>query len=163
MPRLPALRLDHLLGAALVLLLALALWPWLVPEAGSAPRPLKPDAPGSEIAALPPSSAFSAIVDRPLFSPTRRPVPGTGTGSGGGIEARYQLLGLVVSETVRRAWLAEGARHFEVGEGDKIEGWTVAHIEQDRLLLTSPAGEAVLGLRRPAAESLGTVTGKHAQ
>jgi hypothetical protein len=161
MPRLPALRLDHLLGAALVLLLALTLWPWLAPEAGSAPRPDKPEVPRAEIAALPPASAFTAIVDRPLFSPTRRPVPGAG--GGGGIEARYQLLGLVVSETVRRAWLAEGARHFEVGEGDKIEGWTVTHIEQDRLVLTSPAGERVLGLRRPAAESLGTEAGKPAR
>lgn len=154
--RLPVIRLEHLLGALFALFALLALLPWLVPEAGSAPPPGKPSPPPPEISALPLQSAFSAIIDRPLFSPTRRPVPGTGSAKGGsGIEARYRLLGLVVSETVRRAWLADGARSFEIGEGEKLDGWTVAHIEQDRLVLTSPAGHAVLALRRPAEESAG--------
>lgn len=153
LPRLPALRLDHLLGAALTLFAVLAVSPWLVPDAGSAPRAEKPAPQAPQLAALPPQAAFSAIVDRPLFSPTRRPVPGSASGNAAGIEARYRLLGLVVSESVRRAWLADGTRHFELGEGDKLDGWTVARIEQDRLVLTSPAGEAVLGLRRPAEES----------
>jgi hypothetical protein len=151
LPPLPRLRLEHLLGAALALFALLALWPWFAPEAGSAPPPGKPAPAQPELSALPPRSAFSAIVDRPLFSPTRRPVPGAATG-GKGIETRYQLLGLVVSETVRRAWLADGARHFELGEGDKLDGWTVARIEQDRLVLTSPSGQAVLALRTPAEE-----------
>ena len=153
LPHLPALRLDHLLGGAVALFVGLALWPWFVPDAGSAPRVEKPAAPPPGLAALPPQSSFSAIVDRPLFSPTRRPLPGAGSGTATGLESRYQLLGLVVSEAVRRAWLAEGARHFELGEGDKLDGWTVSHIEQDRMVLTSPSGEAVLSLRRPAEDS----------
>jgi len=154
MPRLPAVRIDHVLGAVLALLALLALWPWIAPEAGSAPRLEKPAPAAPELAALPPPGVFSAIVDRPLFSPSRRPLPGgKSSAPGSGIESRYQLLGLVVAEDMRRAWLADGARHFELGEGDKLDGWTVAHIEQDRLVLTSPAGEAVLALRRPAEES----------
>lgn len=153
LPRLPPVRLEHLLGAALALVALLALWPWIAPEAGSAPRLDKPAPPPPQIAPLPPQSAFSAIVDRPLFSPTRRPPPGArSSGTAAGLESRYQLLGLVVSDSVQRAWLADGARHFELGLGDKLDGWTVAKIEQDRLVLTSPAGEAVLGLRRPAEE-----------
>jgi hypothetical protein len=154
--RLPPVRLEHLLGALFAVFALLALLPWLVPEAGSAPPPGKPSPPTPEISALPPQSTFSAIIDRPLFSPSRRPVPGAGSAKGGaGIEGRYRLLGLVVSETVRRAWLAEGARSFEIGEGDKLDGWTVAHIEQDRLVLSSPSGQAVLALRRPVEESAG--------
>lgn len=151
LPTLPRFRLEHVLGIALALFAILALWPWLVPEAGSAPPPGKPAAATPELSALPRSSALSAIVDRPLFSPTRRPVPGVASANKG-IETRYQLLGIVISETVRRAWLAEGPRHFEIGQGDKLDGWTVARIEQDRLILTSPSGEAVLALRPPAEE-----------
>lgn len=154
LPGLSALRLDHLLGITLALLLGLALWPWLAPEAGSAPRPEKPTAPPPALTVLPPQANFTAIVDRPLFSPSRRPAPGAGSGNrGSGIEARYQLLGLVVSENVRRAWLAEGERHFDVGEGDKLDGWTVTRIQQDRIVLTSATGQAVLALRRPAEET----------
>ena len=156
LPRLPVLRLDHLLGASLALLAALALWPWFAPDAGSAPRPENPATPPPGLSALPPATAFSAIVDRPLFSPTRRPVPGAGSGGpAAGLEARYHLLGLVVSETVHRAWLADGERHFELGEGDKLDGWTVTRIEQDRMLLASPAGEAVLSLRPPLEDGTG--------
>ena len=158
LPRLP-LRLDHLLGGVLLVLTLLGLWPWFAPEAGSAPRVEKPALPPPELAPLAPPATFSAIVDRPLFSPTRRPVPGTRSAApGSGIEARYQLLGLIVSEKVRRAWLADGARHFELSEGDKLDGWTVAHIEQDRMVLTSPAGEAILALRRPVEENSGKET-----
>lgn len=152
--RLSGLHTEHLLGAMLVLVIALAAWPWLAPEAGSAPRPEKVAAPSPAIAALPPQATFSAIVDRPLFSPTRRPPPGSNAATTG-IEARYRLLGLIVSETVRRAWLADGNRHFDVGEGDKLDGWTVARIDQDRLVLKSATGEAVLALRRPTEESAG--------
>ena len=55
----------------------------------------------------------------------------------------YRLLGLVTAGPTRRAWLAEGTRNFEIGEGDMLEGWTVQRIEQNRLVLSSPAGEAV--------------------
>jgi hypothetical protein len=154
LPRLPALRFDHLLGGLVALFAVAALWPWFAPDAGSAPRPEKPASTLPGLTALPPPAVFSAIVDRPLFSPTRRPVPGAASGGpAAGLEARYRLLGLVVSETVHRAWLAEGTRHFELGEGDKLDGWTVTRIEQDRMVLTSPSGEAVFSLRRPSEDS----------
>ena len=50
----------------------------------------------------------------------------------------------------RRALLAEGKRRFVIAERGTLEGWTVARIEHDRVVLSSPAGEAVLILQ-PAA------------
>jgi hypothetical protein len=46
--------------------------------------------------------------------------------------------------------IADGERRFEIAEGATLEGWTVARIEQDRVLLSSSSGRAVLTLRRAA-------------
>ena len=48
----------------------------------------------------------------------------------------------------RRALISEIAapRRFRLGEGDSLAGWVVRRIEPDRVVLASPAGEAVLRL-----------------
>jgi hypothetical protein len=60
------------------------------------------------------------------------------------------LQGLITAGQEKRALIADAAssRRLEVGEGDSVEGWIVKRIEQDRLVLSSPAGEAILTLRR---------------
>jgi len=140
------------LAALCALLAGAALWPWL-PASEAAPRPpetARPAASANPFAALPPLADFSATVERPLFSPTRRPAANAPAFTGG-IGERWRLQGLLVAGKSRRAQLAEiaGGRILELGEGDKLEGWTVKKIEQDRLLLSSPAGEATLTVRRP--------------
>jgi hypothetical protein len=86
-----------------------------------------------------------------LFSPTRRPTHTDAPAvAGTPFETRYRLIGLVTTETARRAWLAEGARHFDVGEGDTVDGWKIVRVERDRLLLSSSNGQATLTLRRTA-------------
>jgi hypothetical protein len=143
------------LTLALALLCALlagaALWPWF-PASEAAPRLAETAAPAGEpkLAGLPPFADFSAAADRPLFSPSRRPTPNAVSFSGG-IADRYRLQGLLVAGKSRRAQLVEiaGGRIVELGEGDKLEGWTVKKIEQDRLVLSSATGEATLTVRRP--------------
>jgi hypothetical protein len=145
-------RVNDVLVAAAIMLAGVALYPWLAPAA-------MPDAPGvsadmpssaSAIAPLPPASNFSAVLDRPLFSPSRRP-PARQDPIGSGLAGRYQLLGLISAGDARHALIADGDRRFEIAEGAALDGWTVARIEQDRVVLSSSVGRTVLTLRRAAA------------
>jgi hypothetical protein len=151
--RLVALRLPHALAAAAMILAAIAIWPWLVPP-GPATRPLaapQASAPASSFASLPPLAAYAAIVERPLFAPTRRPAPGAAA-SGASADNRFRLIGIVGTGPKRKAFVADGTRRSEVAEGDALDGRTVKEIGQDRVVLSSPAGETVLKLVRTAPE-----------
>jgi hypothetical protein len=149
---LPELGLNHLLGLAAAALVALAVWPWLISPAPARSVAAAPDtAAAQSVPSLPPLARFAAISERPLFSPTRKPTPGEKAAPAGpGIDQRYRLLGLMDTGDSRRALLAEGKRRFVIAERATLEGWTVARIEHDRIVLSSPAGEAVLILQ-PAA------------
>jgi hypothetical protein len=152
---LPVPRLNHVLGAAATLLAGLALWPWLVPPV-PAIRPLaslQTSAPAPPLALLPPLATYAATVERPLFAPSRRPPPGaTAMALGPSIESRFRLLGIVSTGGKRKAFIADGTRRREIDDGDMLEGWTVKEIGQDRVVLSSPAGEASLKLTRAAPE-----------
>jgi general secretion pathway protein N len=151
---LPALRLNHGLWGVAVLLAGLAVWPWLFgpsPARTAAVSGTEAASSAPPLSALPPLAKFSVISERPLFSPSRKPAPGAKAAPAGpGIEQRYRLLGLINTGSSRRALLAEGKRRFAIGEGEVLEGWTVARIEHDRIVLSGSAGEAVLMLQ-PAA------------
>ena len=151
--RMPALRLNHLLGGAAAACAAIAAWPWLSPPV-PATRPLTAasvSAPAPALAALPPLTNFSAIVERPLFSPSRRPPPGAAT-AGPSVASHYRLLGVVATGAKRRAFLSDGTRHVDVAEGERLDDWTVKQIGTDSVLLSSSEGEAVLKLKPAAAE-----------
>lgn len=151
----PALRSNHALATAAIAFTALAVWPWLFPPV-PAIRQLAPAAAGAPVptlASLPPLGSFAAIVDRPLFSPSRRPPPGAAAASGSSIESRYRLIGIVAAGSRRKAFVAEGVRHLEIGEGDTLDGWKVIEVGQDRVRLTSPAGEAALRLAPAATQA----------
>ncbi len=145
---------THVLGVAGLVLVAVAAWPWLSPismpprsgAASGAPPAL------AGVPALPPLAAFSAIGERPLFSPSRRPSATAKALVAAGGAARYRLLGLISVGTTRRALIADGTRRFEIGEGSALDGWTIARIEQDRVVLSSAEGETVLALERARAE-----------
>jgi len=145
---------DQILAGAAVLLLAVAVWPWIMPS--SVPR--APDqalqSPGEvpALAPMPPFAAFAASIERPLFTPSRRPPPDTSAApSSQGPAARYRLVGLMAVGNSRRALLVEGDRRFEIAEGAVLDGWAVTRIEQDRVVLSSRLGsEVMLMLPRPA-------------
>lgn len=155
-PALPRLELNHLLGAVAAVLIVLAVWPWVHSPASvqAASASTDQSAAAPALPALPPLARFSAIGERPLFSASRRPAPGEkAVPAGPGIEQRYHLLGIIDTGTSRRALLAEGKRRFVIAEGAGLDGWTVAHIEHERIVLSSSVGEAVLLLQpTPAGE-----------
>jgi hypothetical protein len=140
------------LGAANLVVAALAIWPWLPHGTPSAARPAASavaDAP--TLPTLPPFSAFAAISERPLFSPSRRAPAAEARGTSA-LEGRYRLLGLVITGNTRRALIGEvaGGRRFDVGEGEAIDGWSVKRIARDAVVFDSPAGEATLTLQNAA-------------
>jgi general secretion pathway protein N len=138
------------LSAVAALLLGLALWPWVAPV-GAPVRPAdNPPVAPPTIAPLPPLTVFAALFERPLFSPSRRPAAARAPVAAVGVE-RYRLLGIIGTAQTRRALLADGNRRVEIAEGETVDGATVVRIEQDRVVLSSPGGEAVLRLRRGSA------------
>ena len=152
---LPALRLNHALGSAALLFAALAAWPWLSPPL-PATRPIAaPSAgtPAPSLISLAPLASYAAIVERPLFSPSRRPPPGAAAALGASIEGRYRLLGIVATGPKKSAFIAEGARRLEIDAGQTLDGWTVKEIGSDSVTLTSPTGEATLKLSPAAPEA----------
>jgi hypothetical protein len=104
-------------------------------------------APVLNIPALPAPAAFAAIGERPLFSASRRPATAV-SNTVSSTAARYRLLGLITVGGARHGLVADGARRVEVGEGTALGGWTVTRIEPDRVVLSSPQGEAMLTLER---------------
>lgn len=153
--RLPAPRLNHGLAVAAILFAALAVWPWFVPPTPKT-RPLAASptsVPTPTLAALPPLASFSEIIERPLFTPSRRPPAGAASMQAPSIETRYRLLGVVATGPKKKAFIAEGAHRLEISIGDALEGWTVKEIGPDHVLLGSPAGEATLKLAPAAPEA----------
>jgi hypothetical protein len=141
------------LAAANLIVALLAVWPFLP---GRAPAEQAPAAPaqdtGPKLATLAPFADFAETSERPLFSATRRPAPGA---TMLGIDGRYRLLGLVIAGSARHALIAPvaGGRTLELGEGEAVDGWTVTRIERDHVVLSSPAGQATLGLAGAAPEA----------
>ena len=150
-----ASRLNQTLGAAALVFAGIAVWPWLVPPIpavrAAASPPAQTTAP--PLPSLPPLASYAAIVERPLFSPSRRPAVGARAALGPSIESRYRLVGIIAAGPKKKALVAEGARRVEIAEGDTLDGWTVTTIGKDRVTLTSPTGEAALKLA-PAAEEV---------
>jgi hypothetical protein len=146
----PGKRLNFGLAGTAVLATGLAIWPWVAPVEASGRAADAADAASSApaIADLPPLTTFRAVFERPLFAPSRRPPADRAPVLGVGVAERYRLLGLVTAGEARRALLAEGARRFEIAEGAALDGWIVARIEQDRVVLSSPGGDAELRLQR---------------
>ena len=147
-------RPDQLLAAAALALGALAVWPWIAPALppASSTGAAESIARTPAIAAMPPLATYAAVFERPLFSPSRRP-PAEGKAPAVDADAgRYRLLGLLAAGKTRRALIADGNRRIEVGEGATLGASTVARIEHDRVVLSSPSGQSEMRLRRTDAE-----------
>jgi hypothetical protein len=149
-----ALRLDHALTAGALCFAALAVWPWLVPPIPETRPPATPPAApaAATLTALPPLASFAATVERPLFSPARRPAANAPATAAPAAESRYRLVGVVVSGMKKTAFIADNGRRAQIGVGDAFDGWTVKEIGQDRVTLASPSGEMVLKLKPAPAE-----------
>lgn len=84
--------------------------------------------------AMPPLSAFSETVDRPLFSRTRRPAAHAGALPA---SSSFKLVAIVISAQDRHALLGFGQprKIMRVAEEEDIGGWTVEAILPDKIIV----------------------------
>ena len=114
---------------------------------------------GSKMAAttvseLPPELQFSmrpiedfyAILERPIFSPSRRPPAIEALEAPPDSDVTFTLKGIMIDEDVRIALFRakSNKKILRLREGDKIEGWTLVRIERDSVSLARGAIEKVL-------------------
>lgn len=85
--------------------------------------------------AMPPLRGYAEVVERPLFSETRRP-----SVEAAPVDPRssaFNLVGIVISAQQRHALIEHGQppRLEHATEGQEIDGWTVESIQRDRVVL----------------------------
>jgi hypothetical protein len=85
---------------------------------------------------VPSVESLAEVVDRPLFSPTRRstPPPARATSPS---PSGLALVGIILSNGAAHALIERGqpARMERIAEGEDVDGWTVESIGLDRVVL----------------------------
>ena len=149
------------LGSLCLGLLAVAAAPWFIdPLAYLAPQGTPVAADGrAEPPVLPRFDApsvdeLAAIVERPLFTATRRPAPQAQRASAavdnrpqsGLILGRYRLTGVVVTPTLRMVFVTQpGSRKtIAVEIGKELDGWVVTEVERHAIVLKSGEREETI-------------------
>ncbi|MSO92496.1 MAG: hypothetical protein EXQ86_03745 [Rhodospirillales bacterium] len=151
------------LGAACACLVVIAVLPWIRDPIAPG-RPVKPtEAAGSPFIVprfeAPPLAALSPMVERPLFTATRRPAPtavpagaaaGDAAGSGP-ILGRYRFNGVVVTPTVRMVFVTyiKDNKPVAIAEGEKLDEWVVTEVRGDMVVLRSGDREERVSVRDP--------------
>ncbi|HUB96169.1 MAG TPA: hypothetical protein VL993_09640 [Stellaceae bacterium] len=99
-------------------------------------------------ASPPPLDAYKAVLDRPLFARTRRPLPPRATEEAVIDASTFALAGITISGAVRIAVMRHGTPPVisHVTEGQSIDGWTIARIADDRVLLRHGATDHTIRL-----------------
>lgn len=114
-----------------------------------------PDDPGLPV---PPREEFAVVVERPLFSPTRRPAEqATQTAQGAPSEPLdVDLLGIIIWHFQRLALVKprNDAAVMQLAEGGMVSGWTVVTIEPNRVTLRQGDAEQELRLAYKAGEAV---------
>ncbi len=86
--------------------------------------------------AMAPVEDFSAILERPLFSPSRRP-PEQGVAAVPAPESQLQvtLVGVIISseEQIAIVRLTDASRFARLSVGDSLQGWILDLIEPNRI------------------------------
>lgn len=126
----------------------------LLPAAALAQQPAATDKPPAAAAAAAsgdlsgvPLEHFRAIVERPLFSPTRRPPPSSAGEPDSGAR-QFQLKGVVVSAREQRALIVSQStgKSYTVRTGDVVEGWRVERITAQSAAFTKEGVETLVRL-----------------
>lgn len=109
---------------------------------------------------LPPPDEFNAIVDRPLFSPDRRPpedaspAEATSPAPDTGADAPHQIvLAGTATDQANRAVailhdVSQGVQ-FRVWVGDRVDGWRVKEIRPRTVVLATATEEVTVTLDEP--------------
>jgi general secretion pathway protein N len=105
------------------------------PSGGGETPPLAalPDQPSYAMA---PVEDFSMVLERPLFSPTRRPPPaGTVAAVTSEPELQLTLVGVIISseEQIAIVRLQDASRFVRLSVGDSFQGWMLDSIEPSRI------------------------------
>jgi hypothetical protein len=110
---------------------------------------------------LPPPEEFNSIVDRPLFSPDRRPPENaapaetSSPASETDAEAPHQIvLAGTATDQANRAVailhdVSQGTQ-FQVWVGDQVDGWRVKEIRPRMIVLATTTEEVTVTLDEPA-------------
>ncbi len=161
--------LVSVLWLSCAIFLGVALVPWLVdptdylaagPDAQAMTEVAEPPmAPRLE---LPPIEQFAAIVERPIFTATRRtaraqPVARSAPAASGGlILGRYQVIGVVVAPGNRLVLLKRlgGAETIRLKEGEEIDGWTLVDVTRNEVVLESGGRREKIEIRDKTREGI---------
>jgi hypothetical protein len=86
---------------------------------------------------MPPLASLREVVDRPLFSESRRPAPAEAPKEPAAKLPNLTLVGIFLSVDRRQALVERGQppRVEWVSEHQKLDGWTVEAIGPDRIVL----------------------------
>ncbi|MGH6891708.1 MAG: hypothetical protein ACREEP_05580 [Dongiaceae bacterium] len=105
----------------------------------AAPSPL----PNQAAFPTPDKAAMAVIVERPVFSQTRRPSRVAGGGAQG-TSIDFALSGVVISGNERSALVrpVDGGSVQQLKEGEDIAGWTLVEIAPDRVVVRRDELEA---------------------
>jgi general secretion pathway protein N len=125
--------------------------------AAIAPPPAAP-APAAQnpIPPLGPLQAYAAVIERPLFTQSRRPPPEDG-GAQPAAEGTLSVAGILISGGERIALIRRDTERklTRVREGQSLGDWTIRSIAADRVTLAGRSGEATLLLQTRQAAKTG--------
>jgi len=158
------------LGLSCMVFLGVALVPWLIDPAdylaagrGAQATTEVAEPPMAPRLELPPLEQFAAIVERPIFTATRRSArrppaaPSSEPASSGGlILGRYQVIGVVVAPDNRMLLLKRlgGAETIRLKEGEEIDGWTLVDVTRDDVVLESGGRREKIEVRQKTSEGV---------
>lgn len=128
-------------------------------DAAAAGAPLRASPPAATGQPAPPDvdALIAGILARPLFSPSRQPPDTTAREQSAKTEREPlqlpgRLEGTAILPGEREALFAQaGGKPLAVKEGQDIDGWTVASIAADRVVLKSADGEQIVTPAHDAA------------
>ena len=115
--------------------------------------PLTRAAPASDDLSPPPLSAYSAVIERPLFARNRRPLPPQAAAATAGNVNSFVLAGVTVAAKQRIAFILHGTPPAiaRLTVGQTIDGWTVREIGDDRVVLRNHTTEFTILLYKDTA------------
>jgi hypothetical protein len=107
------------------------------PGGGDGEAPALAALPAQPRYTLAPAEDFSEVLERPLFSPTRRP-PAEGTVAAPDSEPTLEvtLMGIIISSEEQIAIVKPkgGGGFLRLSVGDSFQGWAVESIEPNRII-----------------------------
>jgi len=98
--------------------------------------------------AMAPIEKFSAIIDRPIFSPSRRPATKQPGSEEQQQRSNLALFGIAISagERIALVGMERGTGLIRMKKGEAFSGWVLVDIERDRVLLRKGSVDEALEL-----------------